>query len=321
MEWPLVRIGAAASISLDADYAVASSPKKRAALPKYRYAVRIAAVLVAVLGDILLIGAAALTAAFVRFESLSDANTIDLLLVIVPAFLLATVTLKVYRLNTLRSFFDSVGRTLLALAIAAGLAFTIAFALKVGATYSRLETGITFGTAAVYLAMSHVLYAACLERLSGAIDPRVLILGPAVGAIDISPNVERSIPLERPNPTDPVLLERIYRQIRHADRIILAFDDPGERAEWAQFVRLIGIDGELIGYHGSGREPLGRNANISCGTPRIKLRRKGCQTSLRSCNQRADFVSHRASTSFAHAFNQTGLPWSCDLCPTSRWSK
>ena len=101
-------------------------------------------------------------------------------------------------------------------------------------------------TAAAYLTLGHVLYRVCLDHLSGAIDPRVLILGPAFGAIGISPNVDRSIPLERPNPADPGSLERTYALMRHADRIILAFDDPTERAAWAQFVRLIGIDAELI---------------------------------------------------------------------------
>lgn len=70
----------AASISLGADYAVASSSTKRTALPKHRYAIRVTAVLTAVLGDILLIVAAALTAAFIRFQSFST-NTNALLLV------------------------------------------------------------------------------------------------------------------------------------------------------------------------------------------------------------------------------------------------
>jgi hypothetical protein len=119
------------------------------------------------------------------------------------AFLLAAVALNCYRLNTLRRSFASVGRTLLALAIAAGLAFSIAFALKVGAFYSRLETGVMLVTAAAYLTLGHVLYRVCLDHLSGAIDPRVLILGPAFGAIDIAANVDRSIPLGPPNPADP----------------------------------------------------------------------------------------------------------------------
>ncbi len=236
----------AASIAISADYVVTPRSDKQAALPKYRYAIRGAAVLAAVLGDILLIAAAATTAGVMRFQGLANANTGDLLLVMVPAFLLAAVTLKCYRLSNLRNAFESVGRTLVALAIATGLAFTIAFALKVGATYSRLESGFTLVAAAALVTVGHVLYAVCLNRLSGAIDPRILILGPAFAAIERTAHVDRSMPTERPNPADPVLLERIYRQVRHADRIILAFDDPAEREAWAQFVRLIGIDAEII---------------------------------------------------------------------------
>jgi polysaccharide biosynthesis protein PslA len=234
----------AGNIPTSSDHAIASSSKKYTAKPKYRYAIRVTAVLIAILGDISLISAAALTAALVRFHSLSNVTADDFLRIIVPAYLLAAVALDCYRLNTLRRSFASVGRAVLALAIAAGLAFSMAFAFKVGAFYSRLETGIMLGTAAAYLTVGHVLYKVVLDRLSGAIDPRVLILGPAF--VDIAANVDRSIPLERPNPDDPSSLERTYAQTRHADRIILAFDDPTERAAWAQFVRLIGIDAELI---------------------------------------------------------------------------
>jgi exopolysaccharide biosynthesis polyprenyl glycosylphosphotransferase len=181
-----------------------------------------------------------------RFQSLAEAHANDLLLVLVPAYLLAAAGLKCYRLNTLRRPVESVGATLVALAIATGFALTIAFALKVGATYSRLESGFTLISAAAFICVGRVLYAVCLERLSGAIDPRVLILGPAFGAIEKTAKVDRAVPVEQPNPADPVLLERIYQRIRYADRIILAFDDAAEREAWAQFVRLIGIDAEII---------------------------------------------------------------------------
>ena len=215
-------------------------------LPKYRYIVRVAAVLIIIAGDLLLIVAAALTAALVRYQSLISVFSYDLLLVMVPVFLVAAVALRSYQLNTLRRYFESVWRVLLVLAVAAGLAFTTAFALQAGATYSRLETGIMLVSAAVYLTVGHILYKIWLDRLSEVIAPRVLILGPALSRIDVTANVDRSIPLERPDPTDPQSLERTYAQIRHADRVILAFDDPAERAAWAHFVRLIGIDAELI---------------------------------------------------------------------------
>ena len=278
----------AASIPISAEHAVASPSKKHTALPKYRYAIRVTAVFIAVLGDILLIGAAALTATFIRFQSLWSEITDDLLFVTVPAFLLAAVALDCYRLNTLRRSFASVGRILLALAIAAGLAFAMAFAFKVGAVYSRLVTGVMLVTAAAYLTVGHLLYKACLDHLSGAIDPRVLLLGQAFGAIDIPANVDRSIPSERPNPSDPGSLERTYAQIRHADRIILAFDDPTERAAWAQFVRLIGIDAELIEPDLQNITVLG--VNHFEGTPTLVVARRALNFGERAFKRAFDLA-------------------------------
>ena len=153
------------SIPMCSDHTIHSSSEKNAALPQYRYAIRVTASLVAIVGDILFIGAAAITAAVIRFQSYSLATTNDLLLVIVPAFLLAAVALDCYRLNTRRSSFRTVGRALLALAIAAGLAFTTAFAFQVGGIYSRLETGYMLVAAAAYLTWGHLLYKATLDRL------------------------------------------------------------------------------------------------------------------------------------------------------------
>jgi len=235
------------AISLRPDDAMQSLAKIRSGpLPQQRFVIRVTAIAAAVVSDLLLIAAATLTAAFIRFESFSHATTNDLLIVIVPTFLLAAVALGCYRLDTLRRSFRSVGRTLLALVIAAGLAASTAFALKVGAVYSRLEIGLLLFTASVYLTLGHLLYKAILDRLSGVIDPRILILGSATNGANIAANIERIVPLERPNPTDPELLERTYAQLQHADRIILAFADIADRIAWAKFVRLIGVDAELF---------------------------------------------------------------------------
>jgi len=236
----------ASGVPIYSEHGVPSSSRKITALPKYRFAVRVAAVVLAIVGDTLLIVAAALTAAIIRFQSISDATTNDLLLVIVPAFLLAGVALNCYQLTTLRDTIRSIGRALLALAIAAGLVFAAAFALQVGAIYSRLGTGVMLVTSAGYLTVGRVLYKLCLDRLSGALDPRVLILGPAFEPTDIIAGIDRIIPSERPDPTDPNSLERAYTLLQHADRVILAFDNAAERTAWAQFVRLIGVDAELI---------------------------------------------------------------------------
>jgi exopolysaccharide biosynthesis polyprenyl glycosylphosphotransferase len=228
------------------DHGGSTPSGKFAALPKYRYAVRVVSVLVAIAGDALLILAAALTATLIRFQSFFEPSVNDLLLIIVPGYFLAAVALNCYQLATLRDAIRSAGRALFALAIAAGLTFAAAFGMQVGAVYSRLGTGVMLVTAAAYLAVGHVLYKLWLDRLSDLLDPRVLILGAAFEPTKISANIDRIIPSERPDAADPSSLERAFNLLQHADRVILAFDDAAERTAWTQFIRLIGVDAELI---------------------------------------------------------------------------
>lgn len=220
--------------------------KNRLTLPQYRYAVRAIAVVFAVVSDALLIFAAAVTAALVRFQNLAGSTIDDMLLVVLPAFFLAAVALNCYSLKTLSRSVGSVQRMLIALVISAAFAFTAAFALQAGAIYSRLETGYMFVAMAVYLTLAHLIYKIFLDRLSHLIEPTILILGSAPGAASATRNVTRHIPSEQPNPSDPASLERAYALLWQADRIILAFDDPAERVAWAQFARLVGVDAEFI---------------------------------------------------------------------------
>jgi hypothetical protein len=127
--------------------------------------------------------------------------------------------------------------------IAAALTFATAFALQVGVIYSRLATDIMPVSAAAYLTVGHVIHKLVLDHLSEVIDPPVLILGPDIADVAIADHI---VPTEHRNPADPGSIERTYALVQHADRIILAFNNAKERTEWAQFVRLIGIDAEII---------------------------------------------------------------------------
>ena len=174
------------------------------------------------------------------------ATTNELLLIIIPAFLLAAFALDCYQINTLRHSLRSVEKTLVALAIAAGLTFAATFALQVGVIYSRLATGIMLVSAAAYLVVGHVFYKTIARSSIWFYGSADFDSGPDFARTDIAGRADHIVPAERPNPADPGSLERTYALVRHADRIILAFNDAKERAEWAQFVRLIGIDAEII---------------------------------------------------------------------------
>lgn len=277
------------AIAVTPDDSMQSLAGSRArSLPQQRFAIRVAAILAAVAGDLVLIVAATLTAAFIRFQSISHETTEDLLLVIVPTFLLAALALDCYRLDTLRRAFRSVGRALLALAIAAGLAAVTAFALQVGAIYSRLEIGLLLIIASVYLTFGHLLCKTLLDRLSGLMDPRILILGPATNGINPAANIERIIPQQRPNPADPDLLERTYAQLQHADRIIIAFTDAADRIAWAKFVRLIGVDAELFEPDLEDLTVLG--VNHWQNTPTLVVSRGALKFSERALKRTFDLV-------------------------------
>jgi lipopolysaccharide/colanic/teichoic acid biosynthesis glycosyltransferase len=119
-------------------------------------------------------------------------------------------------------------------------------------------------------------------------EPRVLVLGRDVNRIATAADFDHIVPLERPNRADPYSLERTYALVRNADRIILAFDNADERIAWAQFVRLIGIDAELI-------EPDLQNIPVLGvshwdGTPTLVVARKALDFGERALKRAFDLA-------------------------------
>ena len=258
----------------------------RVVLPKHRFAIRAGVVFAAVVTDIALIGAAASTSALIRYHDVIETTSSSLLLVIVPAYLFAAAALGCYRLNNLRTRLHSIVTGLAALTGAAGLAFTMAFAFQVGAVYSRLGTGIMLVCAALYLSLARFFYKAILDRLAKLIDPRVVVVGRALASP--TANIEYVEPATSPNPADPHSLEQTYNQIRHADRVVLDFDNANERMAWANFVRLIGIDAEIIEPHLRNISVLG--INHWNGAPTLIVARGPMSFSERALKRAFDLV-------------------------------
>ena len=110
---------------------------------------RAMAVAIAWLTDNALLIAASYTGALLRFGNLSDGNAPRLLIAVLPAFLLAALSVRCYNLQLLRHPFRSARQTLFACTIAYAVLFMIAFALQVGALFSRLEIGIIIVTSGI----------------------------------------------------------------------------------------------------------------------------------------------------------------------------
>jgi exopolysaccharide biosynthesis polyprenyl glycosylphosphotransferase len=211
--------------------------------------VRLFAVLGAVAVDLTLLVVATLAAAYVRYGNVTDGDSGVLLLMMLPAYLFASLTYQAYSLDTLKRGLQSVGRANLALFTAAAFAFTAAYAVHVSSRFSRLETGYMLATGAILLSLGRGLGARLLEHVRSAVEPSIFVLGdetaPKHGRL-----ADRVINIRRldwtPSAEDPDFLDMVCRTFRHADRVLLVFADPQERIAWASFMRLTGLNTELL---------------------------------------------------------------------------
>lgn len=223
----------------------------RGALRKW---IRLSIVLSIFASDALLLIVAANAAAFLRFGAFVETHLWNLLVVIAPTYLIVAAGLRAYSLRVICNPIASFGRAFGALIIAAGLTFTAAFAFKVGASYSRLEIGYIFTSAAFLFAISRMPFALAIRRSD------VLQLKAALLTDDLfyalprgmeGANLARSvIDVNRlgwsPAKDDPNFLNMLFEQLRPFDRVILVFEQELSRNAWADVMRRTGLQAEVL---------------------------------------------------------------------------
>ena len=228
--------------------------------PGLRHWVRTGSVAGCALGDGLAIIAAALLAALARFGSVEEGNTGDLLLVVLPSYFLAAVVFSSYRLSDLTKPFRSVVRALSPLAVALVLTSIAAYAFKVGAKYSRLESGYFVVFATLTLLVWRSLLAFWLSRFRSLIRPNVVLLTDDPSGLSLDGAVSvvdlRSY-LKFPEPDDPQFLDQLFKQLHSFDRVVLSIRKPTLRNIWVDVMRRTGLEAEVLEPQFSGIRPLG----------------------------------------------------------------
>ena len=211
--------------------------------------IRLFAVLVAVAVDVVLLMFAAVAAAYLRYGSIERGDADVLLLMMLPAYLFASLTYNAYSLDVLKHGARSSLRANLALLTAIGFVFTAAFALHVIGRLSRLETAYMFAIGAILLTFGRGFGAQMLARANSAIETSTFVLGDETASAH-GRFAHQVINIRRlkwvPSADDPDFLDVVCNTFRHADRVLLVFADPQERIAWASFMRLTGINTELL---------------------------------------------------------------------------
>ncbi len=236
-------------------------------LVRHRDLVRLLAVLIAAGLDVAAIATAAVIAAALRYEDIGLGNTVDLIGAIVPTYFLAGLSIGAYHIDALARISVSLLRAFAALIMAAVIVMVVAFAFKVIANYSRLETGLMLLGALFLLAFSRAIVAVMLRKaVDAAIEPHIVILGDQAlqdagwNESDSTTAIDVRTRDWRPRHDEPMFLQQIYSIVRDADRVLLIFEREQDAAAWAEIMRLTGINAEMIEPRLKEVTPLGIGA-------------------------------------------------------------
>lgn len=234
----------------------------RMLLVRYRHLIRVGLMVGAVVIDLCVIGLSGMLVAAARHGDLSSSYWTQTISLLLPTYLLAALALHAYEMRSLRSLARAVFASEVALATAAAIAFSLAFALKVGEELSRLETGITIVLAAILLVVVRAAGVSLLGRMfHSVIEQHVVVLTDGTGIERRAGDLLTSMIDVRqlgivPELSNPAFFDRIGRVGRDADRVVLAFEDRAERLKWAEAMRLSGLDAEMIADVGD-VQPIG----------------------------------------------------------------
>jgi len=209
-------------------------------------------VLGGVMGDLVVIYNSSLLASWLRFGDTVSGDSFDLFFAICFPYLLAGMLLDAFHIDHLQKQAGSIRRALVAFGTAFIVIILVAVAFKVSAEYSRLETGYMAILGALGLILWRKLFSLLVrQRFAALAESAVIVLGDSVGladerlrecAIDLIDVEEREW---EPRFNHPDFLNRLGKEIGHADRVVLALSDDQVRRNWIYLARVLGVDAEV----------------------------------------------------------------------------
>jgi lipopolysaccharide/colanic/teichoic acid biosynthesis glycosyltransferase len=183
----------------------------------------------------------------VRFGAPLNVQGFNMCLVVLPVFLGTAINSRAYSMDVLNHSRRGAYRALTALLFAAVAVTFIAFYLQAGLDFSRVVFTIGTAVSGVLLLLGRQAMAVLARRsygdspLSEVVirDGRDCVAGRGAYVVDAE---ELDL---RPDVADPMMLDRIGRMLKNADRVIVSCP-PERRAQWAVVLKGANISGELL---------------------------------------------------------------------------
>jgi polysaccharide biosynthesis protein PslA len=197
--------------------------------------------------DLLCIFSAFALGSIVRTGDLGGPNWVRVALAAIPIFVLCAVHNGAYSLDALRSAVVGVKRAIAALLSSFAILFVISYFLKAGQEVSRLGIGVGL-TAATFgmLVARNYLSTSIRRRFGDDLTSTLLITDESFVTANSSAVVVDALKLGiRPEPRNPLMVQRLVQLLSGADRVIVAC-----RREvctgWAAMLKTANVCGEIL---------------------------------------------------------------------------
>jgi lipopolysaccharide/colanic/teichoic acid biosynthesis glycosyltransferase len=183
----------------------------------------------------------------VRFGAPFTAQGMNMCLMLLPVYLGTAINSRAYGMDVLVSHRLGMFRALTSLLFAVAAVTFLAFYMRAGMDMSRIVLASGTASAALLIVIGRKLMAQLSDWLCGGSPLSEIVIRDgrtcdvAAGAYVVE---ARAIDLQ-PDISDPMMLDRMGRLLKNADRVVVSCP-PEQRTRWALALKGANISGELI---------------------------------------------------------------------------
>ena len=214
-----------------------------------------------------------LTGNILRFGDPFAAMGMRMMLLLVPIYLVIALNSRAYALEVLFDARRGTKRAVLSLAVSCAAILLVGFYAKHSEDFSRLIFGVGAVGGMIALVFTRRASARTARRLFGSSPMTEVVIrdGVQIAAADDAFLIDAAAAGFAPSADDPVLLDKLGRYLKNADRVVVACP-PERRAAWAMMLKGADVKGEVLlpeldhlGTLGLGSFRGGRTMLVSVG--------------------------------------------------------
>lgn len=183
----------------------------------------------------------------IRFADPFNEQGLTMCVVLLPVYIGIAINSRAYMMDVLMFPRRGMFRAVLSLSFTLGAILLVAFYLHASADFSRIVFGAGTVTGGLAIIVGRAMLGRYARRRFGVTPLSEVIIGDGIDCGDAPDafRIDAQAAGLRPDINDPLMLDRLGRFLKNADRVIVACP-PERREAWALALKGANIGGELI---------------------------------------------------------------------------